>query len=265
MLSSPGFRVSVKGLSVDDFSVDTELFTYSPLEAVMKLKKLSANDTVFAQGGRTFFSLGSLNVDMAYSKGKPPLPGSISFKNFFMDTRVFGSSSVSRSEYRISNFELKNKLSGDIFNSSLSIDGPNLFTIKSSFALSFPDWFLESDNMADLFQMDYGSDAMLNSLDFSYTDRSFLDLVLEMAGMPGGRENAANQLNDMLMLFAMIGGVDAERFAREASSFVARPGKFELKANLESPLSYWEISQNPFAVNLSLTINGGRPFTIDGH
>ncbi|MDR1278230.1 MAG: hypothetical protein LBK02_05725 [Treponema sp.] len=61
------------------------------------------------------------------------------------------------------------------------------------------------------------------------------------------------------ILSAERSGVDAERFAGEAAKFIAKPGKFKLETN--SPVSFEEIVQNPLAVNASLSINGGKPFT----
>jgi hypothetical protein len=50
----------------------------------------------------------------------------------------------------------------------------------------------------------------------------------------------------------------------EVTKFVAKPGKFEIKTNIDSPVNLEEIGQNPLAMNLSLSINGGKPFTTGG-
>jgi hypothetical protein len=66
------------------------------------------------------------------------------------------------------------------------------------------------------------------------------------------------------MMLAAMGEVDAERLVDEVTKFIAKPGKFEIKTNIDSPVSLEEIGQNPFAMNLSLSINGGKPFTTGG-
>jgi hypothetical protein len=103
------------------------------------------------------------------------------------------------------------------------------------------------------------------SLVFTYTDKSFLDHVFELAGMSGSRAYAVEQLNETLMMFAMMGGADMERLAGEVTKFIEKPGKLELKTNLDSPLSLEDISQNPFVMNVSLSLNGGKPFTTGGY
>jgi hypothetical protein len=253
--------ITVKSLSVNDFSVDKALFEYSPVEAVKKLGNIHLSNAVFRQKGRTYFSLERLNVDVGYAEGKIPLPASVLLKEFVMDVRQFTPLPTLRPEYRFSNIELKNSLSGDFYTVNLVIDGSNLFTIKTDIGISLPRELLASGEITNLAMIDYGEDVKINSFALTYTDKSFLDHVFELAGMHDSRESAAEKLNETIMMFAMMGGVDAERLADEVSEFIVKPGKFELKTNNDSPVSFDEISRNPFAVNLSLSINGGKPFT----
>ncbi|MDR2746026.1 MAG: hypothetical protein LBB77_01140 [Treponema sp.] len=255
--------ITVKSLSANDFSVDKASFGYSPVEAVKKLGKISLSDAVFRQKGQRYFSLGKLNADVGYAEGKIPLSSSISLKEFTMDIRQFMPFSTLRPEYRFSNVEFKNSLSGDAYTVNLVIDGANLFTIKADLGLSLPGEFLASGEMANLALIT--REVKMDSLALTYTDKSFLDHVFELAGMSGGRESAAEQLNEALMQFAVMGGVDEERFANEAAKFIVKPGKLELKTNIDSPVGFEDISRNPFAMNLSLSINGGKPFTASGY
>jgi hypothetical protein len=80
----------------------------------------------------------------------------------------------------------------------------------------------------------------------------------------GGRAEAAELLNDYIVMLARLGGIDAERLVSETAGFFRKPGKLELTANFESPVRLEDIAQNPFAAALSLSINGGRPFTTAG-
>jgi hypothetical protein len=256
--------ITVKSLSVKDFSVDRALLEYSPAGALKRLGNIRLSGAVFRQSGQTYFSLGSLNADVGYTEGQIPLSSSVSLKELVMDSRRFTPFPALRPEYRLSNFELKNSLSGGVYTANLVIDGANLFTIKADLGLSLPRELLASGAVSNLALIDYGEDIKLDSLALTYTDKSFLDHVFELAGMPGGRAHAAEQLNETLMMFAMMGGVDAERFVEEVTKFIAKPEKFELKTNLDSPVSLEDISRNPFAVNLSLSINGGKPFTTAG-
>jgi hypothetical protein len=256
--------ITVKSLSVNDFSVDKALFGYSPFEAVKKLGTIRLSGAVFRQEGRTFFSLGSLNADAGYAEGEILRSSSVSLKELVMDARRFMPLPALRPEYRLSNVELKNSLSGSVYTVNLVIEGANLFTIKTELGVSLPRELLVPGGMAGLALIDYGEDVKINSLTLTYTDRSFLDHVFELAGMTGGRENAAEMLNETLMMFAEMGGFDAQRFTGEAAKFIEKPGKFELKTNSDFPVSLAEINQNPFAINLSLSINGGKPFTTGG-
>jgi hypothetical protein len=218
------------------------------------------NDAAFRQSGWTYFSLGRLNTNVGYAEGKTPLPSSVSLKDFMMDVRQFMPLPALRPEYRLSNFDFKNSLSGGVYIVNLVIDGANLFTIKADLGISLPRELLASGEITNLARIDYGEDVKINSLVLTYTDKTFLDHVFELAGMPGGRAYAADQLNETFMGLATIGGVDAERFASEATKFIVKPGKFELKTNINSPVSFKDIVRNPFAMNLSLSINGGKPF-----
>jgi hypothetical protein len=257
--------ITVKSLSVDDFSVDKAMFgSYSPVEAVKKLGSISLSDAVFRQKGRTSFSLGKFDVNAGYAEGKPPLPSSVLLKDLTMDVRQFNFMRrlpSLRPEYRLSNIEFKNSLSGGVYTVDLVIDGDNLFTIKARLGVTLPRSFLASGEITAFTRIDYGEEVKLNSLALTYTDKSFLDQVFEIAGMPGGRAGAAGQLNQTLMMFAGMSGLDVERFVGEAAQFIARPGKFELETNIYSPMSFEEIARNPFAVDVSLSINGGKPFT----
>jgi hypothetical protein len=255
--------ITVKKLSVNDFSVDTALFGYSPVEAVKELENIRLNNVVFRQDGETYFSLGKLNVKAGYAEGKSPLPSSISLKKFIMDVRQFAPFSTLRPEYKLSNLDLKISPSGDTVN--LIINGAKLFTIKVDLGLSLPRELLASGGISSLALIDFEEDVKINSLVLTYTDKSFLDHVFELAGMPSGRERTVDQLNETFMEFAMMSGVDAERFVNEATKFIAKPGKFELKTNINSPVSFEDIFQNPLAMNLSLSINGGKPFTTGEH
>jgi hypothetical protein len=253
--------LTVKSLSVNDFSVDKALFEYSPLKAVKKLGKIRMSDAVFRQRGRKYFSLGELSANAGYVEGKIPFPSSVSLKELVLDVRHFAPLPAVRPEYRLSKFELKNSLSGGLYTANLVIQGANLFTVKADFGISLPYELLASGEIDNLALIDYGEDVKLDSLTLSYTDKSFLDHVFELAGMSGGRDRVAEELNEILMMFAMMGKVDAEEFVDEVTKFIAKPGKIELKTNIDSPLSLEEISRNPFVMNMSFSINGGKPFT----
>jgi hypothetical protein len=260
--SADGIGIIVKSISVKDFSVNTMMFGYSPLESVKKLGKVSVKGTAFRQDGRTYFTLGEFNANVGYSEGKIPLPTSVTLKKLTADVRRFNSLPALRPDYQISTLELKNSLSGGTCKTNLIIDVNDLFTIETDFRISFP---LEFDGTANFTSMDYGEDVKLDSLTLTYTDKSFLEHIFELSGLPGGREDAAELLNDSIMMIAELGGIDAERFVSESAGFFKKPGKLELKTNLESPVSFEDIGRNPLAVNLSLSINEGTPFTTGGH
>jgi hypothetical protein len=260
--SENGTGITVKSLSVKDFSVDTMMFGYNPLESVKKLGKVSMSGAAFRQGGRTYFTLGEFNANVGYSGDKILLPASVILKKLTVDLRRFNSLPDLRPKYQISTLELKNSLSGGAYKISLIIDADDLFTIRTVLGISLPPGF---DGMADFTSMDYGEDVKLDSLTLTYTDKSFLEHIFELAGLPGGRENAAELLNESIMMIAELGDIDAERFASESAKFFNKPGKFELKTNLKSPMSFEDIGRNPFAANLSLAINGGKPFTTGGY
>ena len=138
----------------------------------------------------------------------------------------------------------------------------DLFLIKADLDISLPNEIIASGEIANLALIDFEEDVKLDSISLTLTDKSFIDHVFELAGMAGNREYAAAQLNETLMTFAMMGGLDMQRFVKEATDFIAKPGKIEIRTNLKSPVSFEYISRNPFAINLSLTINGRKPFTI---
>jgi hypothetical protein len=259
--SANSIGIIIDSLSVKDFSVDTLMIGSNPVESVKKLGKVGVSGAVFKQGGRTYFTLGEFNANIGYSEGKNPLPASVTLKKLTADVRRFNSLSALRPEYRISSLELKNSLSGGAYKINLTVDVDDIFTIKSDMGISFPPEF---DGITDFVLMDYEEDVKLASLTLSYTDKSFLEHIFEIAGLPGGRENAAELLNDFIMMAAEYGGIDAERFARESAGFFKKPGKLELKTNLKSPVSFEDLSRNPFAANVSLSINGGKPFISGG-
>ncbi|MDR3283687.1 MAG: hypothetical protein LBS97_00730 [Treponema sp.] len=260
--STDGTGIIVKSLSVKDFSVNTTMFDYNPLGSVKKLGKVSVSGATFRQGGQTYFTLGEFNANVGYSEGKIPLSTSVTLKKVTADIRPLNSLPALRPEYRISRLELKNSLSGGTSKLNLVIDMDDLFTIKTDLGISFP---LEFDGIADLTSINYREDVKLDSITFTYTDKSFLEHVFELTGLPGGRENAAELLNDSIMMMAELGGIDAQRLVSESAEFFKKPGRLELKTNLKSPVSIEDISRDPFAVNLGLSINGGKPFTTGGY
>jgi hypothetical protein len=254
--------ITIKDISANDFSVDRSLLGSSPVEAVKKLGNVHLTEAVFSQGGAPYFSLGKFDVDMGYAEGKIPFPASVSLKDFVMDARPFAPLSTLWPEYRLSKLELKNSLSGGVYMITLDIDDAKLFTIKANLGISFPPGLLESGEIRNLALIDYDDDVKLDSFAITYTDKSFLDHVFELAGMSGGRESFIDELNGNLAMIAMAGGVDVERFAGEMAKFIEKPGKFELKIDLDSPMSLDDISSDPFAMNASLSLNGGKPFTM---
>jgi hypothetical protein len=253
--------ITVKKLSVNDFSVDRALFKYSPAEAVKKLGNIRLNGAVFRNEGRKYFSLRKLNADVNYADGKIPPHASVSLQECAVDVRQFQSLPALRPEYLISNFELTTSFSGGVYAVNLVIDGENLFTINAHLNVSLPSRLLESGEINNLALINYGEDLKLDSFTLSYTDKSCLDHVFEVAEIQGGKEAFAEDLNETFMMFAMTNGfADAERFAEEVTKFIKKPGKFELKANNDSPVSFKELSQESDAMNLNLSINGGMPF-----
>jgi hypothetical protein len=256
--------IIVKSLSVKDFSVDTAALMDDPLESVKKLGKVSVSGAAFRRDGQPYVTLGEFNANIGYSAGAIPLPASVTLKRLTADVRRFNALPALRPEYRISTLELKNSISrfqqDHSCKSDLVIDVDDLFMIKTNIGFSFP-W--ESGGAAG-FALPDGEDVKLSSLALAYTDKSLLDHVFELAELPGGRAEAAELLNDYIVMLAGLGGIDAERFANETAGFFRKPDKLELKANFESPVRLEDIAQNPFAATLSLSINGGRPFTTGG-
>ncbi|MDR0475181.1 MAG: hypothetical protein LBH43_16100 [Treponema sp.] len=260
-LSIDGIGIRAKGLSVKNISVDKALLGYAPEQAVKKLGKISLSDTVLSQRGQAYFSLGKINANLGYAEGKFMLSSSLLIKDFVTDLRQFMPLPALRPEYRISSLELKNSFSGDVYTSNLFIDGVKLLTLDTALGVSLPRELLEYGKITNLDLFDY-EDVKIHSFTLTYTDKSFLNHLFELAGMPGGRESAAEELKDTLMMYAMTGEADEERLADEIMKFIAKPGKFTLKSNLKYPLSLEEISRNPFAMKLSLSLNGGKPFTM---
>jgi hypothetical protein len=262
--SSTDNNITIKNISVNDFSVDKALFGYSPAAAVKKLGNIYLSEVVFIQQGRTYFSLGTFSANADYTEGEIPFSSSVSLKKFAMDIRPFTPFSSLRPEYRLSNLELKNSLSGGIYMINLVIDGANLFTIKTNLGIALPHEILASGKITDLALIDFEEDIKLASFALAYTDKSFLNHVFEFSGMSGSRESVAEQLNEIIMMSTATGGADAEAFAGEVTKFIANPGKFELKTNSDSPVNFEDISRNPTALNVSLSVNGGKPLTMGG-
>jgi hypothetical protein len=265
--SADDASITVKVFSVNDFSVDKALFEYSPVEAVKKVGNIRLHDAVFRQKGRKYFSLERLNIDAGYTEGEIPLSSSMSLKEFVIDVRQFSSLPALRPAYRFSNVVFKNSLSDGVYATNLVIDGVNLFTIKADFGISMPQELQElltSGETSNYFALIgyYAEYAKLDSFALTYTDKSFLNHLFELTGMPDGKEDVVEELTETIVMLAMRGGIDEERLVDEVTKFIAKPGKFELKMNSDSPVSFEEIGQNPFAMNLSLSINGGKSFTF---
>ena len=263
LFSADSTAISVRNMSVNDFCLDKDLYTHSPIKAIKKFGNIRMSEAVFKQREQSLFSVGKLNVDLGYVEGKIPLSPSISLKDFVVDLRQSVKSHALRPEYRLSYFELKNSLIGGNFLSNLVIDGENLFTIKSTFAISLPSVLIASGDISNLDKIDFGEDIKLNTISLTYTDKSLLDHVFELSGMTGGRAKAAVELSETVAMLVSIDNGDAKRFVNEVVKFIGKPEKIEIKTNLSSPVSFKELSRNPFAINLSLSINGGKPFEID--
>ena len=256
-----GTGITAKSLSVNNFSVDKASIRLTPMRAIKKFGTMRLSDAVFRQKEQTYFSVGQLNADIGYTEGKIPLSSSVSLKDAVMDIRRFAKLPALRPEYRLSNFGIQDSFSNGIFTIRLTIDGVNLFLIKAVLGISLPRKILASGEMADFTRINYRRDVNLASFVFNYNDKSLMDHIFELAGMSGGRESAAKHMNETFMELAMLGGVDAKRFADEATQFIRNPGMFELKTNMASPMSFTDLSRNPMAMKVSLSINGGKPFT----
>jgi hypothetical protein len=253
--------ITTKKLSVNDFSVNKALFEYSPIEAVKRLGNIHLTDMAFRQRGQSNISLGALNADIGYVEGRIPLSSSVSLKEFVVDVRQFMPLPALYSEYRFSNINFKTSSSSGVYMVDFIIDEANLFTIQADLGVALPHELLASGEIANFALIDYDEDVKLNSFSLAYIDKSLLNHIFELVGMPGDREVIAEQLNETLQEIAIMGGIDMKRFADEAAKFIVKPERLELKTNLNSPMSFTDISQNPFAMNLSLSINGGKPFT----
>ena len=254
--------ITAKNISINDFSIDKMLMEYSPAEAIGKLGSVRMSDAVFRLRGRRYVSLGSFSADINYTEGKLPAP-SVTIKDLAMDVRQLMSIPDLRSEYRLSSFEMKNTFTAGVYASVLSMEMASLFALKTDVSIFLPSQ-LASGDIAAFARIDFEDDIKLNSFSVTYTDRSLLDHVFELAGMGGNRDYFADELYELIMMFAMMGGAELERFVNEATVFIAKPGTLELKTNIGRPLSFYELGQNPFAMNLSFTINGGKPFTASG-
>jgi len=253
--------ITAERLSVNDFSVDKASIKLTPIKAIKKFGTMRLTNAVFRQKEQTYFSVGELSANIGYIEGKIPLSSSVSLKDAAMDIRQFSKLPALRPEYRLSNFGIQDSFSNGIFTISLTIDGADLFLIKAGLGISLPQEILASGEIADFTQLNYERDVKLASFVFNYTDKSLLDHIFELAGMSGGRESTAKYLNETFMELAMLGGVDARRFVDEATQFIMNPGNLELKTNMASPMSFTDLSRNPMAMKVSLSINGGKPFT----
>ena len=259
-----GFYVSVNDLSVNNFSIDKFMLEYSPFEAVKKLDSIRINDAVFRQDGRTYFSLGRLSASLGYTEGYIPLSTSFSLTDLVMDIRPFAEFYGMRPEYRLTKFETKSSISGNVNTVTLAIDGANLFSINTDIRITLPRQLVASRRISDFAMIDFEEDIRLNSFSFTYEDKSLLDHIFDLTGMSSEREYILDDLYDMIMMFAMMGGAEMERLMLEAAGFIERPGKLELRTNFRSPLSFEDVIYDPFAMNLGLSINGGRPFMLGG-
>jgi hypothetical protein len=235
---------------VADFSVNTEELMNIGPEGIKKIGKVSVNNVEFNKD-RVSFSLEKLNADIGYSQGTMPSSSAISLKGFAADLRPLGLFASLRPQYKIANLELKNSLSKGIDTVSLVIECPELFNIKTNLGVSYP---------YTSFTPDITGDIKLNSFSFTYTDKSFLNHIFELIGMPSGGESIKALLNAFIVPVAGMGGIDTERFAREAANFFAKPNTLNLTTDIKSPVSIEDIMDNPFALNISLSINGGKPF-----
>ena len=259
-----GFCVSIRDLSVNNFSIDKFMLEYSPFEAVKKLDSIRINDVVLRQDGQTYFTLGRLNASLDYTEGYIPLSTSFSLTDLVMDVRPFTEFYGMRPEYRLTKFETKSSISGNVNTVTLVIDGANLFSINTDIRITLPRQLITSRRISDLAMIDFEEDIRLNSFSFIYEDKSLLDHIFDITGMSSEREYILDDLYDMLMVFAMMGGAEMERLMLEAARFIERPGKLELRTNFRSPIGLEDLIYDPFAMNLSLSINGGRPFMLGG-
>jgi hypothetical protein len=255
--------ITVKRFSLNDFSIDK-----TPSAALTKLGNIRLNKTVFEHKETTYLSLGRFDIDVDYDKrytysyARPSFysilsfPKSVLLKELIIDEQ-FISLPESRPKYRFSNIAFVNSFSYKSGIVNLIIDGVNLFKINAVFDISFP-----SDYPGFFFNI---GEAELNSLSLTYNDKSFLDHFLQLVGISGDRADIVEQLNEPLQTIAMMCGFDTEIFADEAVKFIANPEKLELKTNFDSPMSFEGIIQNPSSAKISLSINGGKPFSASRH
>jgi hypothetical protein len=250
---SAGDTVLTSGkFSVVDFSVNTEQLKNMGATGIKKIGKVSVTNVEFKQD-TVSFSLEKLNADIGYSEGIMPPSSVISLKGFITDLRPLMYFASLRPQYKIANLELKNSLSNGIDTVSLVIECSELFNIKINLDVSYPYTSFTSDIIDEI---------KLNSLSFTYTDKSFLNHIFELIGMPNGGESIQDLLNESIIPFASMGGIDTERFAREAANFIAKPNTLDLKTDIKYPINIEDIMDDPFALKLSLSINGGKPFKV---
>ena len=260
-LSADGGGIIVKNFAVNNFSVDKSMFEYSPIEAIKKLDSISISGGEYRQGGIQYFLVKKFNANLNYTEGKISNSSSISIKDFISDLRKFIPYENLRKEYRLSNIEIKFNRSGLV---NLTIDGTNLFSIKSDIDIFLPQEITSSASLSIFDEIDF-NDVKLRSISLTFTDRSLLDHIFTLSGMTDNRAAAAQELKEAFLMYAESLGMEEERFANEAVKFITKPGRFEIKSNPVSPMSLEEITENPLAANLSLSINGGKPFTARGY
>jgi hypothetical protein len=251
--SADDISLAAGNFSAVDFLVDTEQLKNMQINDIKKIGKVSVSNA-YLKGGFNL-SLGQLNADINYIEGKIPASSALSLKDFIIDVRPFGTFRSFRSlrpEYQITSMDLKNSLSKGVDTVTLAIECRELFNIKTNLGISYP---------YTSFTPDIAGDIKLHAFSFTYTDKSFLNHIFELAGMPGGGENVKELLDSSIVPFASMGGIDAERFAKEAANFFAKPNTLNLKTDIKTPINAADIMDDPFALNISLTINGGKPFT----
>ena len=261
-LSAEGSGIILKKLALNNFSIDKTMLDYSPMEAVKKLDSISISGAEYRQGGMKYFSVKKFDAKLGYTEGKIPLSPSISLKDLIVDLRKFIPIENLRKEYRLSDIEIKMNRSGNV---NLLIDAANLFSIKSDINIFLPPELLASGSISDIDGFDFYDDLKLKAISLTYTDKSLLDHIFKLSGETSGRAAAAEELKETLLMYAETFGIEEERFANEAAKFITKPGKINIKTNLKSPISFGEISNDPFAANLSLSINGGKSFTAGGY
>lgn len=253
-------NISVGSICVNGFMLDLSELNYGlGMSAVKKLKNIRVNNVEYKQRGSTYFSLKKMNTNIGYTHGKIPLSTSISMKDLILDVRrLLSISSGLNTEYRFSNLSYKNKISKGVSNADLDITLADLFNTKINIVFSFPPEFDTSGSVENLAMIDFEEDLKMVSLVFNYNDKSFLDHILRLAKV--NKKYAVEMLNETFMEMAIMSGFDSDRFVKEATNFIVKPKKLELKIIPDYPLSLNDITDDLFDSNLSLSINGGKPF-----